>query len=449
MTLPADVGGTPTAVIDMADEVSTVTTLGGRYELGPVVGRGGMSTVYEALDRHTGQKVAVKVFRPGVELADSPDRRRREVDLASALTNPGVVAVLDSQVDDADRVDGCAYIVAEFVDGPTLGQRIALAPLTEHEVIGLGAALSETLAYVHSAGIIHRDIKPANVLLASSDDGLLNPKLTDFGIAVMVDSTRMTATGFMAGTANYLSPEQVLGQPVTAASDVYSLGLVLLEALTGATIYAGHGIEAALARLNVDPQPPSWISPELARLLATMTARNPARRPTTEAARGAFRRLTGQGLISDVFALDADTQTSPTAGALLLGTKFQRRRAVLGACIAAGALTTSLVLVLSTGSYAGLGSVANTAPTRSSTTGSGAPTASTPVTSGAPTQNASTTVAPVAPANPPAAGPSITVSIDASPSAKTVPVPPGQHADNNNDKTDDKTATKAKKKQHD
>ena len=329
-----------------------------------------MSTVYRALDRVSGESVAVKVFRPGIELADSSARRRREVELASSLHHSGVVSVLDAQVDESDRADGCAYIVTEYVDGPTLGRRISLAPLTENEAIELGAALCGILAYVHATGIVHRDIKPANVLLPRGDDGLLHPKLADFGIALMVDSTRMTATGFLAGTANYLSPEQVLGQSVTAASDVYSLGLVLLESLDGKTAYAGHGIEAALARLNSEPQMPAWINPALAIVLRDMTARDPLARPSAEAARSRLRRVLGEGLISDVFALGAaPTVTRPTRTGLL-GSMAQRRTAAVAIVMAAAC---AVALILGTDNSSGKGTVVQQPVPATSTTASAPP----------------------------------------------------------------------------
>jgi eukaryotic-like serine/threonine-protein kinase len=383
----------PTVVEYLTDEVMAMPTVGGRYQLGEIVGRGGMSTVYAALDRSTGQRVAVKVFRAGVELADSAARRHREVELASALDHSGVVAVLDAQVDDNDRVNGCAYLVTEFVDGPTLGQRIRQAALNEHQAIELGITLSGTLAYVHAAGIIHRDIKPANILLPSGGNGLLHPKLTDFGIAFMIDSTRMTATGFMAGTANYLSPEQVLGQALTAASDVYSLGLVLLESLSGETVFPGHGIEAALARLHADPQPPAWTSPGLSELLHQMTARDPQARPTAELARRRFRRLAGEGLASDLFALDVAPLTARSSRTKLLATHRRRRGAVVTGFLAAGAVLAGLVL--GPGGNSDAGTVAKTPPSPSSTTSS-------PITTGASSSGSSPSGA--TPSGPTAAG---------------------------------------------
>ena len=300
-----------------------------------------MATVYRALDQHSGELVAVKVFRQGIEL-DSTARMRREVELASALHDRGVVAVLDAEVGDG-AFDGCAYLVTELVDGPTLAQRLKRSPLTEAQTVALGEALCRTLAYVHEQGIVHRDVKPANVLLAGEDDSaLLTPKLADFGIALMIDSTRMTATGFTAGTANYLSPEQVVGSAVTSAADIYSLALILMEATTGVVAYPGHGIEAALARLNNPPRPPASLTPSLARLLTEMTAADPGDRPTAQvAARRLARIARGGGLASDIFAIDSPTQNQRAGKP---AEPRSRRSLMAAAVLAAAAVGVTLML---------------------------------------------------------------------------------------------------------
>jgi serine/threonine protein kinase len=319
-----------------AIEVTPGALVGGRYELGPIIGRGGMSTVYRARDRRTGNDVAVKVFRPGIELADSPARRLREVQLASSVPHAGVVAVLDAQLDETGS--GCAFLVTELVDGPTLSTRLRSTPLTEREMVGLAAALCSTLAAVHRVGIIHRDIKPANVLLPAGPDGLLRPKLADFGIAVMIDSTRMTATGFLAGTANYLSPEQVQGQALNPATDIYSLGLVLIESVRGVAVFGGSGIEAAVARLHAAPTVPSGLDPGLARLLSRMTDRTPANRPSAQSAAGQFQQLLGSGLATDIFAINAPPRTMPSPRQGVRRTKRWHLAVPIGGVVAAGAI---------------------------------------------------------------------------------------------------------------
>ena len=291
---------------------STVTVLGGRYALGEVAGHGGMSTVYRALDLETSTTVAVKLFHPGIELSDSATRRRREVQVASALHHPDIIKVLDADVEASSG--GRAYIVTEFVDGPTLGQRLRRQPLTEPQAMALGETLCDALDYMHQREIVHRDVKPANILLArETDDDSLHPKLTDFGLAFAVDSTRMTGVGLTAGTPNYLSPEQVRGQPIAPASDIYSLGLVLIEALTGAPVFAGHGIEAALARLTSDPAPPPNLNPRFAELLEAMTASDPDDRPTAAQVRARLHAIEhGGSLASELIAIAPDQPSAPT-----------------------------------------------------------------------------------------------------------------------------------------
>ena len=265
-----------------------VRVLGERYELGEVIGRGGMSTVHRAHDRLFSREVAVKVFRPGTDLHG--DRRyRREVQLLSALNAPGLVTVLDADLGETASLDTMPYLVTELVEGLTLSQRIKQSRLTEEQTSRLGAALCRTLAYVHQHGIVHRDVKPSNILIpADAVDDLSAPKLADFGIAVAADDTRLTMHNSTVGTANYLSPEQVRGEMVTPASDVYSLGLVLIEALTGEYAYPGTGLETLIVRLSQPPNIPQTSNPALRALLVDMTNHDPSYRPD---ANGAAERL--------------------------------------------------------------------------------------------------------------------------------------------------------------
>lgn len=270
--------------------------LDGRYELGRVLGRGGMSTVHRAHDHRTGRDVAIKLFQPTPDLDDAEQRYRREATLLAGLNDPGLITVFDAALD--DRFDPAGrttppYLVTELVDGPTLAQRIKQAPLAEGQVARLGAAIARTLAYVHELGIVHRDIKPANILLpADAEDPFAMPKLVDFGIAITAEEPRLTATNLTLGTANYLSPEQLHGQRVAAATDIYSLGLVLIEALAGQPAYPGSGLEAAMARLDHRPEIPSSASPGLRTVVAEMTAANPDERPDAAHVSDELARLT-------------------------------------------------------------------------------------------------------------------------------------------------------------
>jgi serine/threonine protein kinase len=165
----------------------------------------------------------------------------------------------------------------DLVEGTSLATFCRGKRVAPHRVAYVGAELASVLAYVHAGGIVHRDVKPSNILVGR--DGVV--RLADFGIArVVADPHSHTGTGQTIGTAAYLAPEQVRGEPVTAASDVYSLGLVLLEALTGTRAYTGGPMEAALARLNEAPLIPTSLPTGWPALLSRMTAFEPADRPT-------------------------------------------------------------------------------------------------------------------------------------------------------------------------
>lgn len=260
---------------------STGAVLAGRYRLTGRIGRGGMADVFSAADDVLHREVAVKVFR--VDTSSGDDQRRVEAEqrTLAGLRHPGLVTVFDAGTVAGPEGDVTPFIVMELIAGPTLGQRLSSGALTVEQSARLGADLAATLAYVHAQGIVHRDIKPANVLLdvtPGEPDGF-TAKLTDFGIALLVDSTRLTMVGMTIGTANYLSPEQATGAPTGPPSDVYSLGLVLLECLTGKVVYPGSGVESASARLHRQPVIPIELGPAWARLLDAMTARDPQSRP--------------------------------------------------------------------------------------------------------------------------------------------------------------------------
>ncbi len=256
------------------------SVLGRRYELRHVIGHGGMATVYRAHDHRLGRDVAIKLFQPVADLVDADQRHHREVELLATLDDPGLVTVLDADLGDSAEEAELPYLVTELVHGSTLSQRLARATLDEKQVAQLGADLGRTLAYIHGRGIVHRDVKPANILLPeNADDASTTPKLVDFGIAVVTDRPRLTSDDATVGTANYVSPEQVRGHPVTPASDIYSLGLVLIEALTGTLAYPGSGLEAALARLNRPPTIPRTTSRPLQAVLRSMTAQDARDRP--------------------------------------------------------------------------------------------------------------------------------------------------------------------------
>lgn len=242
-----------------------------RYELGEVLGTGGTATVYEAWDRSAERSVAVKLFHPSARRADQ-HRQAEELRILGALHHPDLIALHDTGVH-----KGSPFLVMQLVPGPTLAGRILCGPLTPDETANIGVCLARALAYVHEQGVTHRDVKPANVLL-----GPAGPKLGDFGIAHTFDGTRVTATGVVVGTAAYLAPEQVRGDHVGPPADVYALGLVLLECLTGNREYPGPLAESAVARLHRSPVIPEKLSRRFGSLLRKMTALEPENRPTAD-----------------------------------------------------------------------------------------------------------------------------------------------------------------------
>jgi hypothetical protein len=252
----------------------------GRYRVDTLIGRGGMAAVYRAQDLSLGRTVALKLFSATGESGKDEGRKTSEIRLLASLKHHALVTLYDAS--DGSALDGePAFMAMELVEGPTLSQLLDVGPLDRREVARMGADLAEALHVVHAAGIVHRDLKPSNVLLedSTSPDRTFRVKLADFGIAYVVDSTRLTLPGTLVGTAAYLSPEQAKGEPPTPASDVYSLGLVLLESLTGVRAFPGSMIEAATARLLRDPVVPESVGSDWAALLVSMTNREPEQRP--------------------------------------------------------------------------------------------------------------------------------------------------------------------------
>ncbi|MFE2755456.1 protein kinase [Actinosynnema sp. NPDC059335] len=255
--------------------------LADRYQLIEPIGAGGMAEVHRAWDAVLRRHVAIKLFQPGFDPA-AAQRFDNEVRVLAALSHPALVSVYD-----ADTTGPRPFVVMRLVEGRTLHDRMTLGPVPVDEVRTLGARLADALAHVHAHGLVHRDVKPANILLDQDDDAYL----ADFGLAHLTGATRLTRTNQLVGTAAYLAPEQVLGGDVDHPTDVYALGLVLLECLTGRREYPGSEVEAAVARLHRPPVVPVELPADLRRLLAAMTASAPEDRPTAhECARvlGAF-----------------------------------------------------------------------------------------------------------------------------------------------------------------
>jgi len=263
----------------MAEQV-----LGGRYRIVRHLARGGMAEVYLAHDELLDRPVAVKVLFP--ELVRDPslvERFRREAQSVARLNHPNIVSVYDFGQD-----EGAFYIVMEYVAGRTLGDIIrAEGPMAPSRAIAIAADVAAGLDAAHREGIVHRDVKPANVLV-SQGDGVV--KVADFGIARATDSREdLTMPGMVIGTATYLSPEQAQGRAVDQRSDVYSLGMVLFEMLTGRAPFRGDGATEIAARQRSEALPlPSVdnpaVSPALDAAVASALALDPARRPPSAAA---------------------------------------------------------------------------------------------------------------------------------------------------------------------
>lgn len=262
--------------------VNTAPQTLGKYELRERIGRGGMAEVYKAYHASLDRFVAVKVLHPFLgEDAEFKERFEREARNVAQLRHPNIVQVYDFEYD-SDRE--LYYMVMEYIDGPTLRTRIRylqangeLMPI--REAVDIVAKLASALAYAHSRGMIHRDIKPGNIML--DEEGRV--VLTDFGIARIVGGVSATASGSMVGTPAYMSPEQGLGQAGDNRSDIYSLGVVLYQLLTGTTPFdADTPIAIVLKHVNEPLPPPSSLnedlSPELERILYKALGKDPDER---------------------------------------------------------------------------------------------------------------------------------------------------------------------------
>jgi len=230
------------------------TLLGGRYRLDVEIGRGGMSTVYRAFDTVLERPVAIKLMHREIAAdSDQLERFRREARSVARLNHPHIVTVIDAGEEHSDDGDGdTPYIVLEYVEGETLKQLIRReGSLEVTEAIAYAIEIARALGAAHERMIVHRDVKPQNVLI--SEEG--GAKITDFGIARTLTEEGLTVAGRVLGTTDYVSPEQALGQPVTGQSDLYSLGVVLYEMLTGEVPFSGE-TPVAVAMRHVREQVP-------------------------------------------------------------------------------------------------------------------------------------------------------------------------------------------------
>ncbi|OBF28108.1 hypothetical protein A5727_25690 [Mycobacterium sp. ACS4331] len=264
--------------------------LGGRYELRGVLGRGGMAEVREGWDTQTGQSVAIKLLYPGFD--NNPDYLRRfwsEAQSASALRHPNIVTVYGS-----GEHNGLPFIVMERLPGNSLADLIAHGPVPPDYVRRMLIDVLSALSTAHAAGILHRDIKPANILFAQTGDA----QVADFGLAKGPDTHR-TDTGQIMGTMAYMSPERLAGNPATVADDLYAVGVVGWEALTGRRAFPEENLVALAKAITEQPPPPVSVlrpdvPPQLAAIVDRAMARDASQRfPSAEVMRAELGNVYG------------------------------------------------------------------------------------------------------------------------------------------------------------
>ncbi|WOC12198.1 serine/threonine-protein kinase [Gordonia sp. MP11Mi] len=258
------------------------TIIADRYRLVRLIATGGMGQVWEALDTRLGRRVAVKVLK--AEYSNDSEflgRFRTEAQTTARLNDPGIANVFDyGETPDRNGGDPLAYLVMELVDGEPLNSVISrMGQLALSHTLDMLEQTGRALQAAHTAGLVHRDVKPGNILITPTGQ----VKITDFGIAKAVDSAPVTQTGMVMGTAQYISPEQAMGGEATAASDVYALGVVGYEALTGRRPFLGDGaITVAMKHIQETPPPlPSSIPAPVRELIDITLSKDPAQRYAT------------------------------------------------------------------------------------------------------------------------------------------------------------------------
>ena len=252
-----------------------------RYRPDTLIARGGSASVYRARDVLLGRDVAVKVFLAGSE--ESLDRAREELRVLAGIGgHHGIVSVLDAGIDESSPEDPRPFLVMELVTGRSVRDLIDAGEIPHAVVGGIAFEIAEALEYVHRRNIVHRDVSPANILLVDYGSEFSRPRarLTDFGLAVDGETFQPPDDGFVDGTVPYLSPEQVLAERLTPASDVFSLGLVLIECFSRVRVFPGTDAVAAMSRIGAEPEMPKAVPKPWRPLLGAMIREDPAKRPS-------------------------------------------------------------------------------------------------------------------------------------------------------------------------
>jgi len=321
-----------------------------RYEVREIIGSGGMATVYRARDRRLDRQVAIKVLHPRCAVdRELVTRFQREARFAAGLSvHPNIVSIYD--VGDVGDVH---YIVMELVEGQTLKELIrGHGPIPVSRAFAIGQQLASALDFAHRQGLVHRDIKPQNTLITENDQ----VKVTDFGIAHGQDSTQITRASTLLGSAAYLSPEQALGKPVSASSDIYSAGVVLYEMLTARLPFtADSAVGLAMQHVRADPPPPSAFNPAITAGDAAVVLRALGKTPNERYRSAAHLR---EALLAALAGHDGTTLqrplTEPVSAILPRRRRLRRRIALVPAALVVGLLTV-LIAWLAVGAVIGSG----------------------------------------------------------------------------------------------